>query len=118
MAPPSALRAATSPWLRHREDQDSGRLQRRIVGVAHGPRRIPGLRIVRRPVGAVPDPLDEIGVADERTAESDRIGGAAGQRLVGERDGVVAVEDQRKTEEQTSELQSLMRISYAVLCLK
>src|SRR3546814_1285453 len=71
--------------------QDSlRRLQRRIVGVADGPRGIPGLRIVGRPFGAVPDPLDEIGVADERTAESDRIGGAARKRLVAQREGVVA----------------------------
>src|SRR3546814_4584663 len=43
--------------------------------------------------------------------------------LVGEEDAVVeverlAVEDARRSEEHTSELQSLMRISYAVFCLK
>src|SRR3546814_2641602 len=41
-------------------------------------------------------------------------GGARLDRLAGE---VVAVE-RRRSEEHTSELQSLMRISYAVFCLK
>src|SRR3546814_1082663 len=46
------------------------RLRRRIVGVADGPRGIPGLRLVGRPFGAVPDPLDEIGVrSEEHTSE-------------------------------------------------
>src|SRR3546814_4650731 len=37
-----------------------------------------------------------------------------GQRVVG--DGVVKVADGMRSEEHTSELQSLMRISYAVFC--
>src|SRR3546814_5894683 len=42
-----------------------------------------------------------------------------GPRLLGDRDQrSVDVEKQRRSEEHTSELQSLMRISYAVLCLK
>src|SRR3546814_3223287 len=35
-----------------------------------------------------------------------------------ELEGMVAAERKRRSEEQTSELQSLMRISYAVFCLK
>src|SRR3546814_8202825 len=35
-----------------------------------------------------------------------------------EADGVVPVKSQERSEEHTSELQSLMRISYAVFCLK
>src|SRR3546814_6430682 len=35
-----------------------------------------------------------------------------------ERDGVTVVVDDVRSEEHTSELQSLMRISYAVFCLK
>src|SRR3546814_9276070 len=34
------------------------------------------------------------------------------------RDGAVLRDDPRRSEEHTSELQSLMRISYAVFCLK
>src|SRR3546814_9248846 len=45
-------------------------------------------------------------------------GRSAGQRI-GANDGVaVAVADHERSEEHTSELQSLMRISYAVFCLK
>src|SRR3546814_2463706 len=38
--------------------------------------------------------------------------------LLGHRDEVGAEEDAHRSEEHTSELQSLMRISYAVFCLK
>src|SRR3546814_8147966 len=44
-------------------------------------------------------------------------GGAAGQRRAGEFRGLLAARPDR-SEEHTSELQSLMRISYAVFCLK
>src|SRR3546814_6066857 len=37
---------------------------------------------------------------------------------IGERDQLLAVRRQARSEEHTSELQSLMRISYAVFCLK
>src|SRR3546814_6745487 len=45
-----------------------------------------------------------------------RIGTLAGIRVSPE--GMVLSEDQWRSEEHTSELQSLMRISYAVFCLK
>src|SRR3546814_2154256 len=47
----------------------------------------------------------------------DRI--AAGEVIVGERKQLLADDDRNgRSEEHTSELQSLMRISYAVFCLK
>src|SRR3546814_6041102 len=42
----------------------------------------------------------------------------AGLRQIDERDGVAVVGPFGRSEEHTSELQSLMRISYAVFCLK
>src|SRR3546814_20281792 len=45
-----------------------------------------------------------------------RLGMKGQQRLAG--DNIVAEADMQRSEEHTSELQSLMRISYAVFCLK
>src|SRR3546814_5196998 len=78
IAPPSALRAATSPWLRHREDwngnsQPQNRHPQRARNLSPQPRRL--------------------------------------NRRQRARDARV------RSEEHTSELQSLMRISYAVFCL-
>src|SRR3546814_2642071 len=70
---------------------------------------------------------EELGAAHagQRRAQRHRIevGGAqhAGHALGGEQrraDALGAVLEQRRSEEHTSELQSLMRISYAVFCLK
>src|SRR3546814_1848952 len=44
--------------------------------------------------------------------------GAGGGDHLGLREVDVGVDEARRSEEQTSELQSLMRISYAVFCLK
>src|SRR3546814_6310673 len=73
----SGFAAATSPWLRHRED------------IFLSPQRL------RAAV--------HLGVAAVRGARVDM-----------RRDRIGA----RRSEEHTSELQSLMRISYAVFCLK
>src|SRR3546814_1578342 len=47
-----------------------------------------------------------------------RSGGRPGRRLGESQFAAVALARQRRSEEHTSELQSLMRISYAVFCLK
>src|SRR3546814_2118784 len=54
------------------------------------------------------------GVPDEGFAVVAEVAGEAGQ-VVG---GVAQAQDLLRSEEHTSELQSLMRISYAVFCLK
>src|SRR3546814_10443700 len=53
---------------------------------------------------------------DRQPAGTADQGGAAGRRAEVDRTG--AQELERRSEEHTSELQSLMRISYAVFCLK
>src|SRR3546814_9121211 len=57
---------------------------------------------------------------DDRIAADIQDAAAADIRLVADVVGVVVVvgEDHVRSEEHTSELQSLMRISYAVFCLK
>src|SRR3546814_977748 len=62
---------------------------------------------VRADAGDLPEPRHQPG----RTGTADR-----DRPLDGGRDGGTA--DQARSEEHTSELQSLMRISYAVFCLK
>src|SRR3546814_13026870 len=52
-----------------------------------------------------------------RAAEQDRLSQRAMDRRMESSDGLVGLH-QRRSEEHTSELQSLMRISYAVFCLK
>src|SRR3546814_5858350 len=42
----------------------------------------------------------------------------AAQRFIEHRGEIIALRKSRRSEEHTSELQSLMRISYAVFCLK
>src|SRR3546814_2450665 len=81
------------------------------------------------PVGRVqraavaPHPRAEREGHQQQKADMDRPDDQAGQRRVGRRvdlkggKGDPEGEDQR-SEEHTSELQSLMRISYAVFCLK
>src|SRR3546814_3341764 len=80
----------------------------------------------RRPVEAIYDAGDMIGLAEDRIDRIDENPGAAGltNRLIEEMDeGLGGVEKGTyniiaRSEEHTSELQSLMRISYAVFCLK
>src|SRR3546814_9781639 len=63
--------------------------------------------------------------AHERPVQDRRPGGLAARRIHGGRaapvrgaDGAYRRRDRGRSEEHTSELQSLMRISYAVFCLK
>src|SRR3546814_5586713 len=53
-----------------------------------------------------------LGPADRNQAD------AAGGRQLGDGAGRIAADEEVRSEEHTSELQSLMRISYAVFCLK
>src|SRR3546814_3886512 len=80
---------------------------------------------VDAPAGGVQHPLDE--VAHRRIAQRER--DALGDTGAGDEDAVGGVDPQlldgrvveiglERSEEHTSELQSLMRISYAVFCLK
>src|SRR3546814_8313072 len=60
-------------------------------------------------------------VGQGREQQVDRAGQGAGQRvhaLFADGHGVAEVRRHPRSEEHTSELQSLMRISYAVFCLK
>src|SRR3546814_1376300 len=91
---------------------------------------IPGVEVRARG-----NAVDEVGIGDEGPPEGDGIGMAFAHRAFGERGIISARRDQRagperpeefagqtrigrRSEEHTSELQSLMRISYAVFCLK
>src|SRR3546814_5960000 len=58
-------------------------------------------------------------IEEERDADAERQNPQGGERLV-RQDAVIDAhrEQRRRSEEHTSELQSLMRISYAVFCLK
>src|SRR3546814_9756039 len=63
---------------------------------------------IREPAAAIADGADEIGVAEA----------ADGARPVLFPPGPQVATGKARSEEHTSELQSLMRISYAVFCLK
>src|SRR3546814_6298947 len=67
------------------------------------------------------DLLDDI-LHREIIVDVERDGGADGragdEAAVDGRPPIIAAGDRRRSEEHTSELQSLMRISYAVFCLK
>src|SRR3546814_1941178 len=80
---------------------------------------VSGVALVK--IGSDPDP-DSVRRAAERFASQDAaIEQFTTEQLEGALRGVVAtltVEELMRSEEHTSELQSLMRISYAVLCLK
>src|SRR3546814_7111264 len=54
----------------------------------------------------------------ERLAREGDVGGLEGRHKLVEAHGLGDGGDVRRSEEHTSELQSLMRISYAVFCLK
>src|SRR3546814_2217207 len=68
------------------------------------------------------DLLDEhllaAGVHDHRVAAQHHDGAVSGQRGPVARNREALAVDDRRSEEHTSELQSLMRISYAVFCWK
>src|SRR3546814_3882810 len=80
------------------------------------------IRLLRRDDVAIVDLTNEpAGATDAEydvvvTADADD--GPAHLRLVLAPDGAGASEEPSRSEEHTSELQSLMRISYAVFCLK
>src|SRR3546814_3601377 len=103
-------------------DLDAG-LVDRLLHV--GPQQI-GLH--RRALGAV-DALDDavLGIGGEAFVEPEIVPGRVGdeiarpamRKLVRDHaDQALVAGDDRRSEEHTSELQSLMRISYAVFCLK
>src|SRR3546814_5407017 len=73
-----------------------------------GIRRYAGLDFLKNAL--VPFPIDFVG--DVPKADENLIGGF---RDAG---NMIAVREKFRSEEHTSELQSLMRISYAVFCLK
>src|SRR3546814_6650767 len=73
------------------------------------PRAYPGVRIRRDPDA----PRREV-----RPVPAHRTGRARRMPLVADVADVDRAGDRRRSEEHTSELQSLMRISYAVFCLK
>src|SRR3546814_4445070 len=105
-------------------DRGGGVLHRgeaRCAVAVHGEARDvrhPGLhRDVARDVAAAVERLAEHDVVDQRRID----GGAADgldQHLPAELEGVAVEAGAPRSEEQTSELQSLMRNSYAALCLK
>src|SRR3546814_4512795 len=67
-------------------------------------------------IGPAAQPLDLAPVGgDHRAADHVRM---AVEELGGRMDDIIGTERERRSEEHTSELQSLMRISYAVFCLK
>src|SRR3546814_3478285 len=76
--------------------------------------------VVTVPLAQSLDPFDNalrIEIARARTdAERERARVAC--RVLGRRGGQQSIEEDERSEEHTSELQSLMRISYAVFCLK
>src|SRR3546814_2315523 len=76
---------------------------------------------MNEPVHAAGDGLDTDGLITGATLVT--LDGDAGYGVVEDgtlawRDGVIRFAGPRRSEEHTSELQSLMRISYAVFCLK
>src|SRR3546814_4745924 len=75
---------------------------------------------VLRTAGERPGAGVDVRTRDQAAGNARRHAGVAGeQHLVVARDGPADVLEQgRRSEEHTSELQSLMRISYAVFCLK
>src|SRR3546814_5198731 len=75
-----------------------------------------GLRTVGDDADLGPDQgVDQGGLADVGAADD---GDVAGAVWGGIHAGIVWANGQKRSEEHTSELQSLMRISYAVFCLK
>src|SRR3546814_8235309 len=82
---------------------------------------------LRAPVGVdARDGAGHVGLAADHVASIDHHGGNLGDAqppgirdtLVGMADAVLQGHAYQRSEEHTSELQSLMRISYAVFCLK
>src|SRR3546814_7321365 len=100
---------------------DAGKLVEFVVGAAHRDALAEvavddGNRRAIDALDALQDEASDQQAADHREAERDDRGpGAAAQHHPLHRDAVL---DVARSEEHTSELQSLMRISYAVFCLK
>src|SRR3546814_6204944 len=89
-----------------------GQLERLVIllQIANAPRRLATENVLL-------DPVD--GAADQRTELVDRGAEAAAPvELIKQPAGLELLGQCGKSEEHTSELQSLMRISYAVFCLK
>src|SRR3546814_5123280 len=61
---------------------------------------------------------DELGVLGEQQRDLQPLGLAMGEISGGQAELIAQPDERRRSEEHTSELQSLMRISYAVFCLK
>src|SRR3546814_2252401 len=102
-----AILAARVDGWRH-----AGRLQRRIAVFGTGPI---GQRLLRKlSVLTEHDDSRIVGVYDERLSRLPDH--CMGHRIQGDIDRLL--DEARRSEEHTSELQSLMRISYAVFCLK
>src|SRR3546814_6369953 len=72
----------------------------------------------RLPADRLRDLPDHQGLQPHEQARGSRTGGACGGSTAAARDPRFAEEVTARSEEHTSELQSLMRISYAVFCLK
>src|SRR3546814_1269599 len=66
----------------------------------------------------VADQADEVAVVRDQHDRAVEVGERLGQRLAHVQVQVVGRFVEQRSEEHTSELQSLMRISYAVFCLK
>src|SRR3546814_1675081 len=98
-----------SPW----SEVSSCALESRIGPVSHGQGPPPWLRkyVGSNSPGPVVGEVSVIGVLVRRTPDRRFHGPAARRRRLGRR------RPPRRSEEPTSELQSLMRISYAVFCL-
>src|SRR3546814_10726256 len=82
-------------------------------------------RIIDRHGGALIDEIRTGRAADERRPKFQPVGGIKVQVQAGEQKGAIVFHAEgckgianSRSEEHTSELQSLMRISYAVFCLK
>src|SRR3546814_8917238 len=93
---------------------DVGRLERRLDVLVDDLEGI-GVRIVDRDLLRRQVMLDDL-VDDPLVGE--RAGGVETERLEVARNHLHRRDAARRSEEHTSELQSLMRISYAVFCLK
>src|SRR3546814_2794278 len=90
-----------APPLLAERDPDTGHLKKR----AFGPWLLPAFRVLAKLKGLRGTPFDIFGYSAERKLE---------RRLIADYEAVIG----ERSEEHTSELQSLMRISYAVFCLK
>src|SRR3546814_2634172 len=113
--PPTSTRTDTlfpytTLFRSRRQGETCAQIEARIRGRDIGAR----LTVVRT-VGEVPPTVEKVG--HRRIGEAERIAAVAVIARVAE-PRLEARNGRRRSEEHTSELQSLMRISYAVFCLK